>query len=346
LGTAVPKGDPETLKVEVARGEEPVGTGEGEEETIEEDAQIRVIYLYDLLVSGEEKANLLLKPGMRLVVKPVETGERVKSATILGRVSCPGAYPITPGDHLSDLIEKAGGFTEDAYPSGLVFLRESVRKIQEDRLKTTMIAIEEGLIRQTAEAESRLTPEELQAIRLSIQRQKQLLETIKAKAELVMGRVAISVPTEIESLRLTHNDLLLEDGDQVYVPKLPESTIILGEVYNPVALAYRPGQPIRYYLRQAGGLTKFSDTREMFVIKADGTVISRRQGGFAWQRSWGKKTRRFYFARNFADIPLDPGDTIVIPTKVKIPILWRPLIRDVVQIIFQAISTVAIIDRL
>jgi polysaccharide export outer membrane protein len=276
----------------------------------------------------------------------VETGERVKSATILGRVQNPGVYTIQHGDRLSDLIEKAGGFTGDAYPPGMVFLRESVQRTQEERLTATMLAIEEGLIRQTAEAQAKLTPEELQAIDLSIQQQRQLLENIRAKTRLVLGRVAIKVPGEIEELRSTTDDLQLEDGDEIYVPKLPDSTIILGEVYNPVALVYKPGKSINYYLNQAGGLTKFSDTDEMFVIKADGTVMSRRQKGFVWKESWDKGSKRFYFARNFQDIPLDPGDTIVIPTKVEIPILWRPLIRDIVQIAFQTAAIVAIIAEL
>ena len=347
LGTAVLKGTPRHLKVEVVREEKAEVPGEPEEEAItEEFVATRVVYLYDLLISGKEEANLPLQPGTKLVVKPVEVGERVESATILGRLEHPGVYPIEDGDRLSDLIEKAGGFTADAYSHGVVFLRESVRTVQEVRLKTAMLAVEEGLIRQTAEAESMLTPEELQAIRGSIERQKQLLQNIKTKTELVMGRVAISVPREIGKLRSTDDDLLLEDGDQVYVPKLPDNTMILGEIYNPVALAYRLGKSIRYYLNQAGGLTKFSDTKEMFVIKANGTVISRRLKGFAWQKSWDKESKRLYYAKSFQDIPLDPGDTIVIPTKVKIPTLWRPLIRDVVQIIFQAIATVAIIDRL
>jgi polysaccharide export outer membrane protein len=399
LGTAVPKGDPQHLKVEVVREEKMEVEGEPEyeeaiaepedlkggvvrerkiqgekqpereervqaenqqgreetirirnhrkrEETIEEFVPVRVIYLYDLLILGEEDANIPLEPAMKLVVKPVEPGERVKSVTILGRVKQPGVYAIEKGDRLSDLIEKAGGFTPTAYPFGTVFLRESVREMQEERLKTTMLAIEEGLIRQTAEAESRLTPEELQAIRLSIHRQRQILDNVRAKAELVLGRVSIAVPPEVEKLKTMNDDLLLEDGDEVYVPKLPDSTIILGEVYNPVALAHRPGKPIRYYLNEAGGLTKFSDTREIFVIKANGTVVSRRQKGFAWRKSWDTESKRFYFARKFEDIPLDPGDAIVVPSKVKIPILWRPLIRDVVQIAFQALSTVAIIDRL
>lgn len=209
-----------------------------------------------------------------------------------------------------------------------------------------MLAIEEGLIRQTAEAESRLSPEELRVISLSIQRQRQILDNIMAKTKLVLGRVAIKVPGDIQKLRSTTNDLLLEDEDQIYVPKLPDSTIILGEVYNPVALAYQSGKSIRYYLNQAGGLTKFSDTKEMFVIKADGTVASRRQKRLVWKSSWDGGSKRFYFAKRFEDIPLDPGDTIVLPSKVKIPILWRPLIRDVVQIIFQAISTIAIIEAL
>jgi len=347
LGTAVPKGDPQQLKVEVVREKKTqVANQSEEEETIEEFVAVRVIYLYDLLILGEEKTNIPLEPAMKLVVKPVEPGERVKSVTILGRVKHPGVYPIEKEDRLSDLIEKAGGFTGGGYPPGIVFLRESVRQLQEERLRTTMLAIEEGLVRQTAEAESRLTPEELQAIQLSIHRQRQILDNVRAKAQLVLGRVSISVPPEVEKLRATNDDLRLEDGDEVYVPKLPDSTIILGEVYNPVALAYRPGKSIRYYLNEAGGLTKFSDTKEMFVVKADGTVISRRQKGFAWRKSWDKKSKRFFYARNFEDIPLDPGDAIIVPSKVKIPIMWRPLIRDVVQIAFQAISTVAIIDRL
>lgn len=347
LGTAVPKGDPQQLKVEVVREKKTqVANQSEEEETIEEFVAVRVIYLYDLLILGEEKTNITLEPAMKLVVKPVEPGERVKSVTILGRVKHPGVYPIEKEDRLSDLIEKAGGFTGGGYPPGIVFLRESVRQMQEERLKTTMLAIEEGLVRQTAEAESRLTPEELQAIQLSIHRQRQILDNVKAKAQLVLGRISISVPPEVEKLRATNDDLRLEDGDEVYVPKLPDSTIILGEVYNPVALAYRPGKSIRYYLNEAGGLTKFSDTKEMFVVKANGTVISRRQKGFAWRKSWDKKTKRFFYARSFEDIPLDPGDAIIVPSKVKIPIMWRPLIRDVVQIAFQAISTVAIIDRL
>ena len=348
LGTAVPKGDPQNLKVEVVREEKKTAGDQLEEgdETTEAFVPVRVIYLYDLLILGEEETNIPLKPAMKLVVKPVEPGERVKSVTILGRVRHPGVYAIEKEDRLSDLIQKAGGFTEGAHPPGIVFLRESVRQMQEERLKTTMLAIEEGLVRQTAEAESRLTPEELQAIQLSIHRQRQILDNVKAKAQLVLGRVSISVPDEIEKFRATDDDLRLEDGDEVYVPKLPDSTIILGEGYNPVALAYRPGKSIRYYLNEAGGLTKFSDTKEMFVVKANGTVISRRQKGFAWRKSWDKESKRFYFARNFEDIPLDPGDAIIIPSKVKIPILWRPLIRDIVQIAFQAISTVAIIDRL
>lgn len=347
LGKAVPRGDPQHLKVEVVGEEKLEGPGEGEgEEITEEFVPIRVVYLYDLLVLGNNKLNFPLKPGMKLLVKPVEIGERVKSVTVLGRVKSPGVYPVHEGDRLADLFEKAGGFTEEAYPPGVVFLRESVRRTQEERLRRTMLAVEEGLIRQTAEAESRLDPEELQVMRLSIERQKQLLQNIRAKTELVLGRVVVEVPAEIEMLRSTTDDLQLEDGDRVYVPRLPASTIVLGEVYNPVAVAYRPGKSISYYLNQVGGLTKFSDKKGMFVIKADGTVMSRRQKGFVWQTSWEKGSKRVYFAKSFEDIPLDPGDTIVIPTKVKIPILWRPLIRDAVQIIFQAVATVALINAL
>lgn len=160
LGTAVPKGEPEHLKIEVVREEKLERFEEPEKETeqtrtleaakrsleaekktmdaeqrakirlpsaglppesIEAEEQekitekfrpVRVVYLYDLMVLAKEEFNLPLVPGMKLIVKPVETGERVKSVTILGRVKNPGVYPIDDGDRLSDLLKRQAGLAK------------------------------------------------------------------------------------------------------------------------------------------------------------------------------------------------------------------------------------------
>lgn len=89
------------------------------------------------------------------------------------------------------------------------------------------------------------------------------------------------------------------------------------------------------YLEMVGGPTRGADTKDIYVIKANGKVIS--------QRTYG---RPFLLGASLMKYKLEEGDAIVVPTKLKVPILWRPLIKDVVQIIFQSISTAVLARRL
>ena len=312
-------------------------------ENDENEREKEVIYLYDLFIKG--KNNITLLPGTKILIKRTEPTEKDKVVTILGEVRKPGIYRLEKGMRLYDIIMKAGGFTENAYPRGLIFIRESAKELQEQHLKIAITALEEGLLK----ADEGLgtvggTSEERMIIQLTLNKQRELLRIIKEKAKIGLGRIALDIPERLEDLRNSPSNILLEDGDYIYIPPRPNYILVLGEVYNQISLPYIEGKPLSYYLELVGGTTPNADLENIYVIKANGRVISRRNYNELLSFEWNNG--KLYFGRDFMDMPLEEGDTIVVPTKLKIPVLWRPLIRDVVEIIFQAISTAVLAKRL
>ncbi len=303
----------------------------------------RIIYLYDLFVEGE--GNITLLPGTKILIERIHPNEKLRTVTILGEVNKPGKYRLEEGMTLYDLIVRAGGYTERAFPKGLIFIRESVKKLQEEHLRLAVTTLEESLLK-TEEGLSTAggAREELEIVKLTLARQKELLKLIKEKAKIGLGRIALEIPESLEELKNHPSNIPLEDGDLVFVPARPNYVLVLGDVYNQISLPYRREKPLKYYLDLVGGATPTSDLENMYVIKANGTVISRRNYGKFFSFEW--EDGKLYFARDFMDMKLEEGDTIVIPSKVKVPVMWRPLIRDVVQIIFQAVSTAVLAKRL
>ena len=312
----------------------------------EKEERHAIVYLYDLLIKGDKEVNLDLNPGDKILIQKIEASEKNKKVVILGEVNRPGIYDYTEGMRLADLIERAGGYTTDAYPRGLIFIRESAKKLQEEQLNVSLLTMQETLAKsQEGYAAVGASPEEQALIQITLNKQKQLLDILKQKAKLGLGRVALDVPTSLEKLKKSKDNIELNDGDYIYVPSKPNYVLVLGDVYNQISLPYREDKTVRYYLNQVGGLGKNADEKNIYVIKANGRVISKRQGtSFFGRFKWEDK--KFYFRTSFYDMKLEQGDTIVVPSEIKVPVLWRPLLRDVTQIIFQALSTAVLAKRL
>ncbi len=319
-------------------------TDESEDSSELEDKRTLVVYLYDLLTKGE--SNITLEPGTQILILKKKPNEKTISVTILGEVKNPGVYELREGMRLSDLIAEAGGYTEKAYPQGLIFIRESAKKLQEEHLRVAINALEQSLSR--SEEGLGLTGasgEEKIALQITLRKQRELLNLIKERAKMGLGRIALNIPPTLEELRKRPDqDIVLEDGDYIFVPSRPNYVLVLGDVYNQISVPYVKGKPLSYYLEQVGGPGKNADLENIYVIKANGRVIARRNYERFFRFSW--EEGKLYFAGDFMDMPLDEGDTIVVPTELKVPTMWRPLIRDVVQIIFQAISTAVLAKRL
>ena len=303
----------------------------------------RQVYLKELLDGIAE--DIELSPGAEVVVKRIRETEFRDRVTILGAVRRPGVYRLREGMTLYDLIIEAGGYTEDAYPRGIIFIRESAKRLQEEHLKIAIKALEESIARsEEGIGLVGASPEERSAVQITISKQRELLSIIKERAKIGLGRIALNVPDSLEELRNSKENIKLERGDYIYVPTEPRYVLILGDVYNQISVPYIPGKTVAYYLNQAGGPGKNADLDNIYIIKANGRVVARRNYEKFLQIAW--KDNKLFFGGDFLEVTVEQGDTIVVPAELKVPTMWRPLIRDVVQIIFQAISTAVLAKRL
>ncbi|WP_457679904.1 SLBB domain-containing protein [Thermovibrio sp.] len=338
--TTLENGEVSDKKPEANLSEQAVSPQEKEEETKAS------YFLYDVLVKREEQ-NIELKPGDRIVVVKVRPEEAVEKVQVAGYVKHPGVFKINEKTTLYDVLKEAGGFLPEAYPQGIIILRKSVAKMEREKLNKAINLMKQQLEKEEAGImQSELTPEELKARQAAYEAKRKLLEEI-AKFQ-VTGRISgIIVPKDLEKLKNSPYNILLEDGDKIFIPKRPQSVMVFGEVYNPSAFVYHKGITVREVIKLAGGLTRDADKRNIFVIKANGTTVSAGEGGSLI--SWDSSKKRFIWGSsesNILNYKLQPGDAVIVPTEIRVPIMWRPLIKDVVQIIYQSALTVYTISRL
>ena len=110
-------------------------------------------------------------------------------------------------------------------------------------------------------------------------------------------------------------------------------------MYNPTTLIYMPGENISYYLQKSGGPTRDGEEDEMYLVRADGTVMSKEQSSFGFR--WDDTGKRWTFG-GFMSTPLDPGDTLVVPEKLE-RTAWMREIKDITTIISQIALTAGVI---
>ena len=275
---------------------------------------------------GDPKHNIPLEVNDYLFVRAVPEWRLYKTVEMSGEVRYPGTYTIVKGERLSSLLERAGGFTDRAYLPGVVFTRKSVQELQQKNLNDAIDRLEQQLLSQSSIAmQTALTPEEAQQHKIVSDQQNALLA--KMRAAKAQGRMVIRFD-KLERFKGSIYDIELEDGDSLNIPAMPGSIQVLGSVYNPTAFLYDPKATISRYLEKAGGTTKYAEDDDTFVLKVDGSAISRRQGGVFFMSS-----------------RLEPGDTIVIPEQVE-RIAWLREVKDITQIIFQLAVTAGVVIAL
>ncbi|MDI6448167.1 SLBB domain-containing protein [Anaerobaca lacustris] len=281
-------------------------------------------------LTGDPEHDILLSDRDTLVVRPVPELDFDRTVAIRGEVRFPGRYPIRRGEALSSLIERAGGYTEKAYLKGAVFTRDSARQTQRRRLEQMIRQLEESMLGGAEQAlGAALDAETVRGQQAALDAKKELLARLRASE--ITGRVVVRL-TPVEQLRGTNYDLELEDGDELLVPQMPGVVHVVGEVFNETSLLYEPEGTVNYYLRRVGGMTRDADTKQVSVIRADGSVISRQQdrGGLVF---WDNQYNQWSFG-GFLNAPLEPGDTIVVPRKLD-RYFWLKTTKDITQIVFQ-----------
>ena len=242
-------------------------------------------------MSGEPDTDMRLRAGDVLTIRQI-AGWKDIGATVKvdGEVVHPGTYGVQEGERLSDVIARAGGFRADAYPYGSIFERLQVREIEEkNRVQLIAQAEQEGgglgagataSIQDASVAQWRETLHQLQTTP-------------------PVGRMVIHISSG-KSWIHSPADIQVRAGDSIYIPKKPNFVMVQGAVYNQTGIAFRPGKSARWYLHQAGGPTSAADKKNVFVVRADGTVAGGPKG---------------LFNGGALESAMQPGDMIVVPSK-------------------------------
>lgn len=230
---------------------------------------------------------LEVNPGDLFNFKPLYLGQEVGTARVIGEFRFPGSYGILRGERMSQLMKRAGGITQDAYPYGAVFTRVAARDAERESYKRAANDLQEAMV--TAVTSGALGKDSSNSA--------QFLGTVVAqlqRAEAV-GRVVIEADPSILEAR-PEIDPLVEPGDLLLMPKRPISVTVIGQVLNPGSQAFSPGAKLKDYVERAGGYSQAADDDRVFVILPNGTA---------------KKFRSSFWDYQTQDIP--PGSVVVVP---------------------------------
>ena len=272
---------------------------------LQKDPAHNLVLLPDDVVTVMNSADLQL---------PVQRQTRL--VRLEGEVVSPGVYQAMPGETLPALIKRAGGLTPEAYLFGAEFTRESVRKLQQENLDQWIKRLESQTQSANATLAANLSADRVAQAQVLQQQQQQQqqqqvnrLRTLKSKGRVSLelsisksdapGHGTATAP--LQTLTQLLPPIPLEDGDALVVPSIPSFVAAVGSVNNENAMVYRRGKTVGQLIKSAG-LTEDANPKQAFLLRADGSILSRKSGD-----GWFS---------DFESTWLYPGDTLVVPAKV------------------------------
>jgi polysaccharide biosynthesis/export protein len=240
--------------------------------------------------------------------------------SLVGEFKNPGTYEISRDTSLSEIYDRAGGLTSEAYTLAGILTRESIREIEQDAITRSKAELTEVL--SSAVASGYLQ-----------QNSTDLLGLISLMTSLDDAKAVGRLVTELNPnlIELTPSlDIDLHDGDVIYIPKLLNTITIVGQVLNPVTVPHKVGESFDYYIKLAGGMQKEADKSKIYALQPNGVSL-RRGNGF--------KIPVLPFMP-FANDDILPGATLVIPRKAR-PLDGLTLIETITPVIANLSVTAA-----
>ncbi|MGB9076911.1 MAG: SLBB domain-containing protein [Terracidiphilus sp.] len=270
-----------------------------------------------LVLQHDASQDLELQPGDVVSIFSeadvrIPIAQQTKLIKLEGELAHAGLYTAKPGETLRQLVERAGGLTPNAYLYGSEFTRESTRTVQQARIDEYVQSLDMRIQRSNlALAASPVSSAQDLASGSAAQNSERELITrlrqIRATGRIVLEFKPNSTGPDVIP------DIALEDGDRFVIPHLPASVNVVGAVNDQSSFLYKPGRRVAGYLLMAGGITRDAERKRSFVIRADGEVV-------------GYESRKGLWGNQFTDLPIYPGDTIVVPEKTFKPSAIRSVI--------------------
>lgn len=270
-------------------------------------------------LNNANSMNLELKPMDVLNLK--QKSINLKTVNITGEVFFAGTYPISENQTLTELIDRAGGITQLGSAKAAFFQRDSLQKEEVKRLESAKDELRRKIILTSQSGGLGQTSLDNNGI-------SQLISLVSQEGSdsSSLGRLVI----DLESIMNNQSeDIVLEDGDSIHIPQSRQSISVIGEVFVNNSHLFKDALSIDDYIRLSGGLTEYADQDNLYLIKADGSIISPQQ-----------LSRGGFFRGNSS---LEVGDTIVVPLKIQ-PFSTIKATNEITQIIYQMALAAAAVN--
>jgi len=257
-------------------------------------------------------SSLALQSRDHLFVRELPEWNPTSAVTLEGEVRFPGEYRIRKLETLADVIKRAGGLTSAASRDGAVFTRDSIAELEATRSKQ----FAQSIIRDFAS--SQLTKEDNAIGIAEVQVIAEILENFEGA-----GRLLVDIEAAMSGDALAN--IVLEDGDALSIPTQVSTVTVVGEIRRPGTHAFQSGLDLNDYLGLSAGMTARADDKEVYIVKANGSVLRPAKSLFRFAGGNGA---------------LRPGDTIVVPVDAGYTdnlTLWR----EVTQVIFNSTAGLA-----
>lgn len=267
--------------------------------------QLITVNLQDVLIRHDLTQDIMLEEDDRVFIRQNPEGHSFPTVNITGEVKFPGNYALSgPSETLYGMIERAGGLTAQAFPQGTIFIRQQISEdIRRQGLEHVLLQ-SQPIIMDSSGGYSR----------------QELLEFDPER----MTRIVLDVPAVLQN-RGGEEDIILQDGDRMYIPAIPSGVQLMGAIASPGTIKHHPGWKVGAYLKEAGGLTSVANKSELRLIRANGQVISGKSIG-------GRRVQI--------------GDAIFAPPRIKKDKDWLRYVTTATSVITSVATTWLIVDRI
>jgi len=254
--------------------------------------------LEHLNVNLSDSGDTAVEAQDQLQIKRLPNWIDEQKVTIEGEVAFPGIYKIKRGETLSQVVARAGGLNQWAYPEAAIFSRKDLRDLETERLQQLKEQLESDIAAAQTEQQSgdqKIKVEDAQLLLKSA-------ESVKP-----LGRMVIDLDRAIKDPN--HYDIVLRDQDALVIPAHKQAVTVVGEVQFATSHLYEKNLDASDYIERSGGTTMKADKKRIYVVKANGRVFLPQKSG------WFRK----------GNISIEPGDTVVVPLdadRIKSLTLW------------------------